>query len=69
MRRPGTGSGNLRAVLLLRNADVFAPHPLGLQSLLIGGGKVLWLGPRPNLPELPAALGRKTQELDLAGGV
>ena len=31
-------------LLLLRNADVFAPAALGRRDLLLGGGKVLWLG-------------------------
>lgn len=31
-------------LLLLRNADVYAPEPLGLCDLLIGGGKLLWCG-------------------------
>jgi beta-aspartyl-dipeptidase (metallo-type) len=54
-------------VLLLRHADVFAPHPLGLQSLLIGGGKILWLGPDADLPSLPGALRGITEERDLGG--
>jgi beta-aspartyl-dipeptidase (metallo-type) len=54
-------------VLLLRNASVYAPHPLGLQSLLIGGGTVLWMGPGADLPALPRALAATTIELDLAG--
>jgi beta-aspartyl-dipeptidase (metallo-type) len=54
-------------VLLLRNADVYGPRPLGLQSLLIGGGQILWLGADRSLPELPAALGDITDELDLDG--
>ncbi|GJM10653.1 MAG: isoaspartyl dipeptidase [Lysobacteraceae bacterium] len=29
---------------LLLNADLFAPEPLGVAHLLIGGGKVLWQG-------------------------
>ena len=68
IRRLGPGrSGNLRAVLLLRNADVFAPHPLGLQSLLVGGGKVLWAGRCADLPSLPRALAAATNEIDLEG--
>ena len=68
VRRLGPGrSGNLRAVLLLRNADVFAPHPLGLQSLLVGGGKVLWAGRCADLPSLPRALAAATNEIDLEG--
>ena len=54
-------------MLLLRNADVFAPRPLGLQSLLLGGGKVLWMGPGGQLPSLPDALACLTAEIDLAG--
>jgi len=60
-------SGNLRSVLLLRNADVFSPRPLGLQSLLIGGGTVLWMGPGKDLSALPAALAAGVTEIDLAG--
>ncbi len=54
-------------MLLLRNADVYAPRPLGLQSLLIGGGTVLWMGPGKELPSLPPVLGAITNEVDLAG--
>jgi beta-aspartyl-dipeptidase (metallo-type) len=32
------------SLLLIRNAEVYAPEPLGRQHLLIGGGKILWLG-------------------------
>jgi len=52
-------------VLLIRNADVYAPRHLGLRSLLVGGGKVLWLGEAEELPALPGALGAAT--IDLAG--
>ncbi|MDH4104952.1 MAG: beta-aspartyl-peptidase [Gammaproteobacteria bacterium] len=54
-------------MLLLRNADTYAPHPLGLQSLLIGGGRILWMGRGNDLPALPAALAAHTTELDLGG--
>jgi beta-aspartyl-dipeptidase (metallo-type) len=54
-------------VLLLRNADTYAPQPLGLQSLLIGGGRVLWMGHGNDLPALPTALAAHTTELDLGG--
>jgi beta-aspartyl-dipeptidase (metallo-type) len=54
-------------VLLLRNAHVYAPRPLGLQSLLIGGGTILWMGTASDLPALPAALAAGTTEIDLAG--
>ena len=48
---------------LIRNADVYAPEPLGRRDLLLGGGKVLWIG--TDAPDLPAAFG--TQVLDLDG--
>jgi beta-aspartyl-dipeptidase (metallo-type) len=32
------------SLLLIRNAEVYAPEPLGRQHLLLGGGKILWLG-------------------------
>ena len=54
-------------MLLLRNADVYAPRALGVQSLLLGGGRVLWLGPGRELPELPAALRSGTEVIDLDG--
>lgn len=65
--RPALVSGNLRGVLLLRNANVFAPTPLGLQSLLIGGGRILWMGEGSDLSALPAALAGVTTTIDLAG--
>jgi len=52
-------------VLLIRNADVYAPRHLGLRALLVGGGKVLWMGEAAELPALPPALGAAT--IDLAG--
>ena len=42
-------------MLLLRHADVYAPEALGLRHLLIGGGKILWMGEAE--PSLPEALG------------
>jgi len=54
-------------VLLIRNADVFAPRPLGLQTLLIGGGQILWMGPGSQSPDLPAAFAATFTTLDLAG--
>ena len=54
-------------MLLLRNADVHAPQPLGLHSLLIGGNRILWMGAGTELPSLPSALAAQTTELDLAG--
>jgi len=54
-------------VLLIRNADVYAPRPLGPQTLLIGGGKVLWTGPGSQLPDLPAVLQAAVTSIDLGG--
>jgi beta-aspartyl-dipeptidase (metallo-type) len=42
-------------IQLLRNLTVFAPEPLGVNHLLVAGGRVVWLG--PDLPDLPASLG------------
>jgi beta-aspartyl-dipeptidase (metallo-type) len=54
-------------MLLIRNADVFAPGALGMHSLLLGGGKILWMGPEGQLPDLPAALAAATEVIDLQG--
>ncbi len=38
-------------LLLLINAEVFAPQPRGIQQLLVAGGKIVWLGKtRPEVP-------------------
>jgi beta-aspartyl-dipeptidase (metallo-type) len=55
-------------MLLIRNADVYAPRPLGVQSLLLGGGQVLWMGPPGELADLPAALRAEAESIDLGGG-
>jgi beta-aspartyl-dipeptidase (metallo-type) len=54
-------------MLLLRNADVFAPRPQGVCDLLLGGGKVLWIGRTGELGELPAPLRAPLETRDLAG--
>jgi beta-aspartyl-dipeptidase (metallo-type) len=54
-------------MLLIRNADVFAPRPLGVSSLLVGGGRILWIGAGSDLPELPVALQASSAVLDLGG--
>ena len=54
-------------MLLLRNADVFAPRPLGACDLLVGGGKVLWIGRSGKLANLPTPLGAVATTLDLEG--
>ena len=48
---------------LILNADVHAPEPLGLCSLLLGGGRVLWLG--EGRPQLDARL--MVAQVDLQG--
>ena len=48
---------------LLRNADVHSPNALGIRHLLLGGGKILWIGEA--LPALPSMLA--VEEIDLAG--
>lgn len=44
------------SLTLIRNASVFAPEALGLRQLLVGGGKILWIGspddPAPAVPGL-----------------
>ena len=44
-------------MLLLQNADVYAPEPRGRQDLLVGGGRILWMGPTGTRATLAAALG------------
>ncbi|MBP7366876.1 MAG: beta-aspartyl-peptidase [Pseudoxanthomonas sp.] len=50
-------------MILIRNAQVYAPEPLGQRDLLLGAGKLLWIGSAA--PDLPAAFG--AQVLDLGG--
>jgi beta-aspartyl-dipeptidase (metallo-type) len=38
----------------IRNADLFAPEPLGIGQLLLGGGKILHAG--PDIVDVPASL-------------
>ena len=40
---------------LLRNVEIYAPEPRDARHILVGGGKVLWMG--RDLPSLPASLG------------
>ena len=53
-------------MLLIRNADVFAPQALGLRDLLLGGGRILWIG-APGELALPRALAADTGTIDLGG--
>ena len=54
-------------MLLIRNAEVYAPRALGVQNLLLGGGRILWLGASGDLPELPSALRSVSSVIDLEG--
>ena len=53
-------------LILLRHADVYAPAALGARDLLLGGGRVLWMG-APGSLSLPGALAAVTCSVDLAG--
>ena len=49
-------------LIALRNAHLFAPEDRGVAHLLLGGGRVLWIGARWN--DLPADLGVETLDLE-----
>ena len=51
-----------RPFVLLSNAEVFAPEPLGLCHVLVCGERVAWIG--NEIPDLPGALGVETRDLD-----
>ncbi|MBL0311944.1 MAG: beta-aspartyl-peptidase [Holophagaceae bacterium] len=51
-----------QTLTLLRKADTYAPEALGLNDVLVGGGKVLWIG--KNASDLGAFL---AEEVDLEG--
>lgn len=53
------------SLVLIKNANVYAPEPLGTQHLLIGGGRILWMG--GNALELPVPLRTVTTIIDAAG--
>ena len=50
-------------LVLVRDADVFAPEPLGRRQLLVGGGRVLWIGG----PDDAAPSGLPIDVVDLGG--
>ncbi len=54
-------------LLLMHDAEVFAPRALGRRSLLLGGGRILWMGARSELPALPGALAAGARTIDLQG--
>ncbi|MGD8394230.1 MAG: beta-aspartyl-peptidase [Candidatus Eiseniibacteriota bacterium] len=47
---------------LIVNAEVHAPAPLGRRALLVGGGRVLWIGERD--PGVPASVLRQCTDLE-----
>lgn len=47
---------------LLLNADLYAPAARGINHLLLGGGRVLWIG--TERPDLPAGLGVEVHDLE-----
>lgn len=53
------------SLILLKNAQVYAPQPLGLQHILVAGGKIVYLG--QDEPQLDPAF--DAQALDLQGKV
>lgn len=50
-------------IRLLRNAEVYAPEPRGVQDLVIAGERIAWIG--TDLPPLPHQL--EVEETDLGG--
>jgi beta-aspartyl-dipeptidase (metallo-type) len=50
---------------LIRNANLYAPNPLGTQHLLIGGGRIVWIG--KDALDLPAPLRAVSRIIDAAG--
>ncbi len=47
---------------LLLNADLFDPTSRGINHLLIGGGRVLWIG--PDRPEMPVGMGVEVHDVE-----
>jgi beta-aspartyl-dipeptidase (metallo-type) len=52
---------------LIRNAQLYAPQPLGMRHLLLGGGRILWIG--DEALELPVSLRTVSRSVDAAGRV
>lgn len=50
-------------LVLLRNAELYAPQPCGLRQLLLGGGRVLWIGAAQD----DAPVGLPFESIDLQG--
>lgn len=65
-RRIGHMLGYSRAMLLLVNADVYAPTPLGIRHVLVAGSQIVHISaPGEKEPQLDAAL--TVQRVDLEG--
>jgi beta-aspartyl-dipeptidase (metallo-type) len=52
-------------LVLIRNTDLYTPNPLGTQHLLIGGGRILWIGKEAF--DLPVPLRAISRIIDAAG--
>jgi beta-aspartyl-dipeptidase (metallo-type) len=52
-------------LVLIRNANLYTPEPLGTQHLLIGGGRILWIG--KEALDLPVPLRAISRIIDAAG--
>jgi beta-aspartyl-dipeptidase (metallo-type) len=52
-------------LLLIRNANLYAPQPLGIRHLLIGAGRILWIGEETF--DLPVPLRSVSRVVDAAG--
>jgi beta-aspartyl-dipeptidase (metallo-type) len=50
---------------LIRNAKLYSPQPLGIRHILIGGGRILWIG--EEALELPVPLRTVSRVVDAAG--
>jgi beta-aspartyl-dipeptidase (metallo-type) len=53
------------SLVLIRNASLYSPEPLGTQHLLIGGGRILWIG--KEALDLPVPLRAVSRIVDAAG--
>ena len=49
-------------LMLLLNAEIYGPEPLGRRHLLVGAGKLLWIGEQP--PELDDSLLVEVRDLE-----
>ena len=54
-------------LILIRNANLYAPQPLGIRHLLLGGGRILWVGDEAF--DLPVPLRAVSRIVDAAGRV